>query len=252
MHQFLSSCRIVQLENPYEQWSDPLVRELFEKTTTLKFEGYKRKYPNGVIPTDASTWFGDHFLVCQESSGLQPIMGFQRTSLERYRKHYRPFSPLAMCEESGDARHIAEMKKLVSHFDTRPDKLSYTGSFTIDPELRTDRKLVEELLQFMVVLHYLFHQEEGEGHEIITGAATRFKIDASLMPYGFFPLLDSNGGTEKDTLTISFAAGEETRVLRLREFNRKMDQLAEPYVSMWEKRMVLRKETNAQLVTNVK
>lgn len=247
MHPFLASCRIVRLDNPHEQWSDPLVRKLFEKTTTLKFEGYGRKYPTGVIPTDASSWFCDHFLVCREDGELQPIMGFQRVTLERCRSYYRPFSPLALCEEARCARHITEMKKLVSEFDNHPDKLSYTGCFTIDPELRADRKLVEELTQLMMALHYFFHQEEGDGHEIVAGGVVRFKVDFHCMNYGFTPLLESNGGNDKDTLPVGFVAGEETRLLRLKKFNQYAADMAGAYVSMWEDRIVLRNKAVSPL-----
>lgn len=242
MHPYLSSCRMVRLNNPYEQWRDPLVRELFEKTTTLKFEGYGRKYPSGVIPTDASSWFCDHLLICRErDDGLLPIMGFQCVSLDRCRQHYRSFPPLAMCEEAGDARHIVEMKKLVTQFDSSPHKLTYTSCFTIAPELRADRSLVDELLRLLVVLKYFFHREEGEGHEIVTGGTARFKIDTFWMNYGFIPLVEAEEENDKTTLTASFAAGEETRLLRLREFNRNAEQLAQPYTPMWENRIVIGK-----------
>jgi hypothetical protein len=243
MHPFLSTCRIVQVNNPYDQWRDPLVRELFEKATTLKFADYGCKYPKGVIPADTSSWFCDHLLVCQEHNGLQPIIGFQRVTLDRCRSHYRSFSPLAICEEAGDERHSTEMKKLISQFDSRPHKLSYTGSFTVDPELRSDRELTKELVHLMVVLHYFLHLEEGEGHEYITGGAIRFKIDALLMRYGFFPLLESKEENEIDTLALHPYAGEEVRLMRCQQFNQEMVQLAEQYLPMWQNRMVLRSDS---------
>lgn len=245
MHPFLSSCRIVQLINPYEQWSNPLVRELFVQTSTLKINGYGRKYPNGVIPVDTNSWFCDHFLLCRESDSgeLQPIMGFQRVTLERSRKHYQPFPAHGLCKEADSHRHIEVVEKLMSRFDERPNKLSYTGCFTIDPELRTDRDLMGELSRLMVALHYLFHKEEGEGHEIITVAIVRFKIDEILMQYGFFPLLEDID----DTLPIEHVAGEEGRYMRGREFNSRMVALAESFVPLWNNRMVLARDCGAYL-----
>lgn len=247
MHPYLSSCRIVQLINPYEQWREPLVRELFEKTTTLKFEGYGRKYPKGPIPVDAVSLFCDHLLVCLENENgeLQPILGFQRASMERYRQHYRPFSPLTMCEGEGDHRHSEAMKSLVAQFDATPYLLSYTGCFAVAPELRTDRKLMDELIHMMVVLHYFVHQEEGKGHEIITGPTIRFRLDSLLLSYGFFPLVESEGEHDRVSLPVSSFAGEEVRMMRCREFNRDLVQLAEHYMPMWANRMVLRSESIA-------
>lgn len=253
MHPYLSSCRIVQLDNPYEQWSEPLVRELFEKTTTLKFDGYGRKYPKGTIPVDAVSWFCDHLLVCQESASgeLRPVLGFQRATMKRYREHYRPFSPLAMCEIDGDHRHLTAMKELVSQFDSEPHLLSYTGCFAVAPELRTDRQLIDEFVHFMVVLHYFFHQEEGEGHEIITGPTIRFRLDTLLQSYGFFPLVESEGEHDKAALQVGSFAGEEVRMMRCREFNRNLVQLAERYMPMWANRKVLRTRTNASSDSNM-
>lgn len=245
MNSFLSSSRIVHLINPYEQWSDPLVRELFERTTTLKIKGYGRKYPSGVIPVDTTSWFCDHFLLCQESSNsrLQPVMGFQRVTLERSRKHYHSFPALALCKEADSPRHTAEVEKLISQFDSRPDKLSYTGCFTIDPDLRKDRDLIAEISRLMVALHYLFHKEEGEEHEIIAVGIVRFKVDALLQNYGFFPLFESG---IHDTLSIKHVAGEEGRFMRLQGFSQRLAELAEDFIQLWENRVVLARDLNQE------
>lgn len=246
MDPILSDLRIVELVNPYEQWNDPLVRELFDKTTTLKFEGYGQKYPKGVIPTDAVSWFCDHLLVCRElEDGLQPIMGFQRVTLERCRRHYRSFSPISISEEAGDVQLITKVKELVSRFEDHPHLLSYTGCFTIAPELGADPLLVGELLQMVVALHYYFHKEEGEGHEFLTAPITNPKMDVFWLTYGLIPLLDSNGRQDAPTLKIGYLAGEETRLLWCRKFNENAEFLAEEYLPLWENRLVIR---NSQTV----
>ncbi|PYI52047.1 hypothetical protein [Paenibacillus flagellatus] len=247
MHPYLAPCRIVELINPYEQWRDPLVRELFEKTTTLKFESYRKKYPAGVIPTDAVSWFCDHLLVCREHGGrLQPILGFQRATMERYRRHYHPFTPLAMCEGARDSRHITAMKKLAAQFAGHPHLLSYTGSFAVAPGFRTDRTLTEELVRLMVVLHYFVHREAGEGHEIVTGPTIRSGLDTLLLDFGFFPLVEPKDEHDKAALPVSSFDGEEVRIVRCREFNRDLVQLAEPYRSMWANRLVLHGHTGLE------
>jgi hypothetical protein len=250
MNVFLSQCQIVQLGNPFASWHDPIVRSLFEKTATLKFEGYRPKFPRGVVPVDASDWVADHFLVClHHRAGLEPIMGFRRVTLARCREHYLPFSPLMMCHESGCGEHIREMKKLVRQFDEEPEQLSYTGSFTILPDLRADWMLKQELLHLMVVLHYLFHEEETAGHEIITAAAPRFKLDVMLQAYGFIPLLEPKSENNWGTIPASHAAGEPVRCLRARGFSLQLRQLAEGYRALWTNRTILGQEQSRSKVT---
>lgn len=220
MHSFFSRCQIVQMENPFESWHDPVIRRLFEKTSTLKFKGYRPKFPQGVLPLDASDWIADHFLLCRHDRGdIEPVMGFRRMKLARSRQYFQGFAPALICHESGCTHHIRAIDKLIQRFDSQPELISYTGSFTIMPELRADRMLIEELVRFMVVLHYLFHEEEGTGHEIVTAAAPRFKLDALLQSYGFVPLLEPNNENSWGIIPAPHAAGEPVRVLRAGNFN---------------------------------
>lgn len=117
--------------------------------------------------------------------------------------------------------------------------------FAVAPELRTDRRLIDELVHFMVILHYFFHQEEGEGHEIITGPTVRFRLDTLLQSCGFFPLVESDGEHDKAVLPVGSFAGEEVRMMKCREFNRSLVQLAECYMPLWTNRMVIRRTSPA-------
>jgi hypothetical protein len=240
MHQFLSQCRIVQLDNPFELWSDALVRNLFEKTATLKFQGYGPKYPKGVIPMDTSDWVATHYLLCHETHGeLQPVMGFRRVTLERCRKHYLPFPPLAACHEAGCRQHIRDIDQFVSTFRDRPDRLSYTACFTIAPQLRTDRILVEKLCQLLVAQHYFFHEEEGNGHEVITAAVVRFQMDTLLSTYGFDPLVRPSSDNNWGAMRMPHVAGEPIRFMHSRSFNHEVREIAATYHCLWAARTTL-------------
>jgi hypothetical protein len=232
-----SAYRLVQLDSPVERWHDPHVRQLFEKMITLRIDGYGRKYPNGVIPFDVSCWYATHFLVCEERGGFQPVMGFQRVTLGRYRRHYAPFAPLSSCRQAGCARHIRAMEELVTRFEDRPEKLSYTGGFTVDPKLRTSRELVGELSKLMVALHYFFHDDAGEGHEIVTAPTVRFKVDSLLTAYGFVPLVDAEA--DQGILALASYANEKVRFMRVQTFSREMVRLMEQYRSWWDSRVLL-------------
>lgn len=229
--------RLVQLDSPVEQWHDPLARYLFEEMIALRIAGYGRKYPPGVIPFDVSCWYATHFLVCDDRKEMRPVMGFQQVTLQRYPRHYAAFAPLSSCRQAGCARHVQAMEELVARFENRPEKLAYTGGFTVDPELRADRELIGELCRLMVALQYLFHEEAGEGHEIVTAPTIRFKMDSLLSAYGFVPLLDGDDGA--GTVTFASYAGEEVRFMWGRDFNQDMVQLAEKYRSWWDNRLLL-------------
>jgi hypothetical protein len=237
----ISSCRLVQIDNASEQWSSALVRQLFDKMIALKIAGYRSKYPSGVIPFDTSCWFATHFLVCQVREGLHPIMSLQRTTLEHYRRHYLPFGPLSSCMQGGCVRHIDAMQKLVADFSRRPDKLSYTGGFTINPELRHDRELVVGLSRLMVVLHYFLHRDAGAGHEVISAPTVRFKVDSLLSGYGFFPMLEPD---ERDDglLAMQSYAGEKVRFMRVQAFNQKATHSAAQYDAWWNERLLLQRQ----------
>lgn len=242
MVEIASTYRLVQLEYAIEQWDDPSIRRLIERTLTLRLQGYGSKYPGGVVPFDASAWYATHFLVCAERGGLQPIMGFQRVTLQSCGMHYAQFPPLASCRQSGCARHIEAMEKLIARFEGAPEKLSYTGGFTIEPGLRADRELIAELRTLMVVLHYLFHRDAGEEHEIVTAPIIRFRIDELLASYGFEPLLEP---PDEGVLALGAFAGERTRFMRARRFNRHMVERAGHYEAWWNDRVLLRNRAGA-------
>lgn len=242
MHKFFADCRIVQMENPIESWHDSVVRSLFEKTITLKLEGFALKFPHGVLPVDESDWIADHFLICRHDHGdLKPVMGFRRVTLARCREYFQKFAPVLLCHESGCAQHIREMDKLIDRFEGQPDKVSYTGSFTVIPELQADSTLTLEFLHLMLVLHYLFHEDQPEGYEIIAAAAPRFRHDVLLSTCGFTPLVEASTENNDGMIPVQHVAGERLRVLHARavDFNLNLKRLAEPYRELWTNRVVL-------------
>jgi hypothetical protein len=235
--------QLIELDDPHCCWENPEARTLFEHTTSLKFQGYGRKYPHGVVPVDTTDWIATHYLVCKKDEGLQPTMGFKRVTLERCQEHYLAFPPYNVTKANGYDRHHDAMKSLMSRFETHPELLSYTGAFTISPNVRGDSILVKALSETMIAIHHLFHQDAGKDHEIITAGVVRFHVEELLTRFGFQVFGDSQGSLEQ--MVFPYLARESVQWMHGSRFNSTMEELSGLLRPWWDSRTIISKTAAA-------
>ena len=181
-----SRLRPVILENPYDSWSDPVLREILPKIIELKLEGYKHEYPYGVLPVDTTDFIGVHHVICEDRGGiLVPLLAYKSISLERCQTHRLPFPLLSLTQLPKVTCHGKAVAALIHCCESTGKPLSYYGSWTIHPEVRKDEVTSAFLREMMAGLHPLSYLESGGNEEILTLAVLRFKVDRMFKFWGY-------------------------------------------------------------------
>jgi len=243
--------RFVVLKSPFQIWTqfeNDSFKDLFHDMVRLKLHGYGLEYPRGVLPVDTSDLIATHLLVCkEEGSRLRPIMGFKTTALADCDHHQIAFPALGLVQAAESALHVQAIKNIITRCQHEKKTLSYTGSWTIEPALRKNRPLTKELIQLFRA-SYVFHHQDQNVDEVITGGTIRFKADVLLGEMGHDPLC-----LETQTLApirVKHLFGEPVAVLHLKSFSESAKMQAAPYRTYWDERIEISAESLGLLKTH--
>lgn len=230
--------KLIEIDNPYRSWDDPLVQNLFLKMITLKFNSYKAKYPDGVIPVDTSDWVSKHFLACKvEGRGnYVPLMGFRLSTLQRCREHYLGFPPLLIAKSANAVDHVKCIEQIIAECDQKKLDLSYVGAFTVDLKQKSDPEFFKFLRHMMPAVHYFYRRSLNGMHQDVTAAVVRFHMDEFFRRYGF-----QNLGGEKTLPTIRspYLAKEEVRFVHMKHSSAFAEKTAPEYERFWNERLII-------------
>lgn len=229
---------VVVIENAWENWSDPKVRDLFMKAIGLKQMGYGKEYPSSVISVDGTDFFASHHLVCKESESgdLVPLMGYRSVPFSRAKYFHYPFGGTALVRAANAPEHEASIANILEHAAWRRHEISYDSSWTILPEIRRDRELTGKLQEIMKAIHVLYHTTGGP-QEVVAGAVMKFKMDRYYHYWGYGEI--QNNGRKLPGLLHPFFEGAEIVVFHAQQFSTQAIADAERYRSMWEERIIV-------------
>jgi len=184
----LKNLRIIVIDNPYDQMSEPLVQELLPRVFDLKIKGYRSRYDYGVLPLDTSDFIATHFVIAHPKGAVfQPILSYKMLTLKRAKLFNLPFSPMVMMQQCGTEKHVQAVRQIITNAELKGRDVSYIGSLTIDPEYKSDKLLVQKLMDLFVVCHY-FYSLENNISEGLSGATVRFKMSRLVERIGYKPL----------------------------------------------------------------
>lgn len=229
----MKNIRLVILESPYDSWKDPTVGNLLMALIGVKLRGYGKLYPYGVLPVDGADLISRHMSICriESDNNLVPIMGMRWTSLKKSRQHFINFPGMGLLQQAAATEHIQELEKIILELDQKNADLFYAGSLAIDPNEKGDKEqslFLRELLTLMFVEQH----REHPGCEIVSGGTVRFKMDNWLKVTGFSPLMDK-------AIEVKHLAGEEVRVMHLKEFSLEAQRIAKKWKHLWDDRLII-------------
>ncbi len=236
-----SKFRVIVLRCPYDNFYNPMVRDLFPKIAQLKIKGYQKEYPYGVLPFDASDFIATHILLCEDlKTGLKPIMGFKSVTLERCDLHKINFPIFGMLK-SNDKTDIHEesVLKLVQTYRERgiAHRLAYNGSFTIDPDFRASEKVKKEIWGIATTLVVKYYEEYFIDH-VIAVCATTFKVDRYKRYLGWINLNDAFGN-ELPSYKCYALSEAPLKVMHVTEVSEAAKSDALKYIDLWNKRITI-------------
>ncbi len=242
----IQSLRFVVLETPYDQWENPIAREMFGRMALLKLNGYRKEYPYGVLPLDATDYVSTHLLICTEEPGgpLKPIAGYKSLTLQRCYIHNLKFPLLNYMSESTAPLHASAVKHILERHQHLGNQLAYNGSWTVDPDIRSDRTFVSQLKELMMGLGVRFCQAYGITTLLGAGAVLN-KADKYFRGWGYTPLKGGDG-VELPAVSLPAFFDRQVQVIHLDQFNESALENAERAKSLWENRQTLGAPTSDQ------
>ncbi len=241
--------RFVVLKSPFQMWMradhDSFAR-LFHEMVGMKLRGYGKEYPAGVLPVDTSDLIATHLLVCDqdEKGELHPITGFKTTSLSDCLHHQIAFPALGLVQAAEAPQHIQAILAVMKAAQASGKSLSYTGSWTIEPNLRTNKQLTGQLIQ-MFRASYVFYHMDTKIDEVITGGTIRFKADSLLGNMGHDPLLLN--GQQLPPIRVKHLFGEPVAVLHLKAFTKEAQEQSEPFQKLWRERIEISADSMSEV-----
>lgn len=238
--------RLVVLDCPYDTIQNIETQKLFARMAALKIAGYKKEYPDGVLPLDTSDFIATHLLLCEETDdGLRPIMGFKSVMKEKCEKHRVAFPVFNLMEGIESAAHQSALEKLISTAVVREEQVAYNGSWTIDRKVREDRVLAQFCID-MTALMLIRHYYERGIENIVAGAVVRFHVDDFKKFMGFGSLKDEQG-RDLPCVQCKFVFQENVKLMHLRNFNDAALRWTERNIEMWRNRIVISAAGSSQI-----
>lgn len=233
----IDGLRLVIIDNPSRNWGNPLVRDLFHKVVGLKLKGYGKEYEQGVLPIDTTDFIGTHLTICQERGGaLEPLIAYKSISLERCREYQPnlPFPVLAMTQVASAKDHEEYVRRKIEECIRTGKGLRYCSAYTIQPEVRENRILVQRLKQMLVAVQINFLRMT-QTHESLLMGAMRFKVDQMFRSWGYKDIeLD---GRTLPPFNVKSIFDQPAMLLRLEEFNDEVLKHLETYAELWKNRI---------------
>lgn len=242
----MKDLKIVIMKSPFRLWAkggDPAFATLFHEMIGLKLRGYGAEYPEGVMPVDTSDFIATHLLVCRtHGDRLVPLTGFKSTLLSDCEAHRVAFPALGLVQAAESAPHVSYVRQTMARVQAAGLTLAYTGSWTIEPELRRDRALAQELVALFKAM-YVFHHLDEKVDEVFTGGTIRFKADVLLGRLGHDPIVHE--GETLPPLRVRHLFDEPVSLLHLKSFTKSARDGVEPYRGIWENRLVIAPDSSA-------
>jgi len=234
----MEKLKIVILESPYDNWSNPLVGNFLKDLMGLKLRGYSHEYPYGVLPVDGADLFSTHLALCREEKNgqLTPIMAMRWTSLKKSRQHHMNFPGMSLLFQAGATEHMTALEKIIAEVDEKNLDLMYTACLTIEPKERSSKErsaFLRELLTTMFVC-----QQQELGVELLAGGTCRFKIEKWLTASGWNSL-KAEDDRALESINVKHLAGELVHVMHLQEYSFEAQRIARKWQYLWDERLII-------------
>ncbi|MCM2276782.1 MAG: hypothetical protein NDJ89_01745 [Oligoflexia bacterium] len=228
--------RVIVLESPYDQIQNPGIQALFGKIVALKIEGYRRVYPDGVLPVDSHDFIATHYLVCEEKpSGPEILMGYKNVTLSQCLRHRLAYPGLNVLRGSeGTEAHQQALQAILDRCSRDRTPLTYGSSWTISPAIPKGelKDFLKDLMTAMLVSSEL---EAGIPERVSCGGL-RVKTDQYFQALGYRPL--ESRGAPLPPFAQGSLFGEQAIMLHCTRFSDRALALADRFAGLWQERFV--------------
>ena len=156
--------QVVVLDNVKKMWSNEFVRELFNKTLQIKFDGYDSVYGSNVISVDKIDFFGTHIIVCYKNGPkLEPIFAFKSATMKRCHEFLHAFPAVSLVKRDGNYLCNQNLQYLLDDIKNRGEEVSYESSLSQSILVRKNKTIkVKQLIhEVTMMLAVSYHKSYG-------------------------------------------------------------------------------------------
>lgn len=243
--QMQKNLRIIVLENPYENWTQPKVPDLFKNLVELKRLGYEGFYPFGFLPLDTGDLVATHLMICEETENeLIPICAYRSLSLSQCESYHLTFPAIsALSKDKGSESHLQSVELVINRVKEQNKQLTFSSGWTVHPKVRKNREKVDLMKNITRAMFYLFQDEFGS-HEEIGFGVPKVKTDIYFSQIGYDRMtLDGN---ILEPIAHTDIGGEPIVLIHRTNFTSAAIEAAERHRELWENKISIRVEQSAK------
>ena len=242
----MSLC-LYQLSSPFDNFSDPVVKEFYVKALECKINGFSSVYGD-VNPIDSTEIICDHFMFCLPTAkGLEVVSTFKiltNKQAERFNMSPPCFSLINTIKE--DELKDGLTKSLKNYYlkNRAEGKDScYMYAWTIIKDYRST-VLAKEIrkLTLSILRHYT---EENNCGATIVGMK-KVKTDEMLMNIGFEPFIDSLNNKIGHFLSPLYD-NSEALLMNLKEWSPQFVKDSNKDIEFYNKRIIVGEENRKHI-----
>ncbi len=228
---------IVELNSAFRNWLEPEMQSYFMKMVELKRKGYAKNYPIHYMPVDTTDFIGSHHLICKEDeNGVMVLAGFRTVLLEQCVFYKIPFPAVVITSKAGQGteKHLQAVMDLVENAMINRTKMIFSGSWTINPEVKSDPELVQVAKDVTTAILY-WHQTENDIKDGLALGVVRAKTDVHFCEQGYSPI--KHEGQILSTFEVLDVDCKEVRLMHKISFTEKAYLIAVKYRHLWDRKI---------------
>jgi hypothetical protein len=155
----MNSYKLIILDCPYDMWFEKKPRKLLNNIYDFRMTHFRARYERGILPFDSSDYFATHIIIAKEKKNkeLDYLMTYKIVRGDRIKdfKSSIPglsFFPTVKCDHYDASIKFFE--------DSIPREFAYTGSASINSNVKDPETLLDVLHLHAFTLSQVFKEQE--------------------------------------------------------------------------------------------
>ena len=187
--------RVAVLECPYDTFtSSDFTRDFLTSIFKLKFEGYRKHYPYGIMPVSEYDFMATHVSIClEDGERLLPLAAFKSITnvvCDKFRVAFPVVSHKFGSFKDDFPTHVEALNLWQQGCEDRQETYAYNASWTMRTDLDKDLRGICRELTY-ALLH--FHYNHQKIQNMINSTACTHNVNINEEFMGLKYLKDKNG-----------------------------------------------------------
>lgn len=226
--------RVVLLEHPHPGGPGG---DLFARLLAMREAGYRRRHEEFRVAADRYDPVSTHVVVCREDgTTLAPLLAFRTTLARDCAAAGLPLPVAGFVERPDTAAHAGAVAAELERCRASGRQVAYLGLWTVDPALRTDRRLFRDVWALNAALFVGMVRDGGIGQMLVTALPSQ-GTDRLLGRYGM-RVMEADGAP-LPRLDVPHIPGETAVLMHLPALSPEALAEAETGRRSWEERIVV-------------